>query len=51
MEYRDDRHGPKLLFLAFLVVGVYLAFFNFDIRAAYEYTVAQVGGFFSLFGL
>jgi len=51
MQYSDDRHGPKLFFLAFIVVGVYLAFFNFNIFAAYEYTAAQVGAMFGLVGL
>jgi len=48
MDYRDDRRGSKFIFLAIIIVVLYLAFFNFDVRAAYDYTVFQIGSMFSL---
>jgi hypothetical protein len=47
MRYRDDKQGSKLLFFAIAIIIVYIAFFNFNIPAAYEYTVTSVEGFFN----
>ena len=46
-----DRHGIRWFVLIFIILGVYLAFFNFDVSAAYNYTITQAGGLLNLFGL
>ena len=51
MDYWDDRRGAKWLFLTLVVFGVYLAFFNFDLGAAYNYTLTQAGGLLQFLGL
>ncbi|MBP6860459.1 MAG: hypothetical protein KBC38_02785 [Candidatus Pacebacteria bacterium] len=51
MKYAADKRTSKLAFLAFLVVVVYLAFFRFNIEAAYTHTVAGVSSMLSIFGL
>lgn len=43
MKNASDRRSSKLLLLCFVFVFFYLAFFSFDLGAAYEYTKAQVG--------
>ena len=48
MRYSDDRHGSKFLFLAIVIVVIYLAFFNFDAHSAYEYTLVQLRSLMSL---
>ncbi len=42
MRYHNDKSGSKLLFFAIVVVFVYLAVFNFNIQAAYDFTVQGV---------
>jgi len=50
MRYRDDKRGPKILFLLLIIPIIYLAFFNFDISAALDAILAgQVDFFRTLF--
>ena len=42
MQYMADKQGSKLLFLTIIILFVYLAGFNFDVNAAYQYTVSQM---------
>lgn len=51
MDYRGDRKGSKWLFLAIVIFGVYLAFFNFNVVDAYWYTVEQAGSTLNAMGL
>ena len=44
MRYNNDKQGSKFLFLAIVIIVVYLAVFNFDIKAAYDFTVANMFG-------
>ena len=46
MKYSDDRQGSKLLFLTVVILGVYLAAFNFNVPAAAQYTIQQVQAVF-----
>ncbi|HVM73344.1 MAG TPA: hypothetical protein VMU13_00495 [Candidatus Paceibacterota bacterium] len=46
MQYRNDKQGSKVFFFFLLIVIVYAAFFNFNIPAAYTYTISSVGNFF-----
>ncbi len=41
MRYENDKSGSKFLFIALFIIVLYLAFFNFDLRAAYTFTVAN----------
>ncbi|MFZ1987528.1 MAG: hypothetical protein WAV21_00640 [Minisyncoccia bacterium] len=46
MQYKGDKGGSKFLLIFLIVVGIYLAFFSFDIPRAYEYTYWHVVNFF-----
>ena len=46
MQYKDDKTGSKLLFFAIAFVVIYSAFFNFDLGAAYRFTIQSVHDFF-----
>ncbi|KKW19961.1 MAG: hypothetical protein UY63_C0004G0046 [Parcubacteria group bacterium GW2011_GWA2_51_10] len=48
MKYEEDRRGSKIILILILVVVIYLAFFNFDIRAAFDAAVAADKEFFNL---
>lgn len=39
MRYSEEKHGSKLVFIAIIIVIIYLAFFNFNIEEAYKFTV------------
>ncbi|HEY4527219.1 MAG TPA: hypothetical protein VJK53_05260 [Candidatus Paceibacterota bacterium] len=47
MKYQSDKQGSKFLFLAIVILLVYLAAFNFDLKAAYDFTVAHMFGLFN----
>ena len=49
MQFSHDKHGSKFLFIWLFIVVLYLGMFNFDIVAAYHYTVAGVIDFFKGF--
>ncbi|HEY4487590.1 MAG TPA: hypothetical protein VI483_02390 [Candidatus Paceibacterota bacterium] len=46
MQYSNDKHGSKFLFLIILILFAYLAAFNFDIEAAYLFTAQNMFAFF-----
>jgi hypothetical protein len=46
MKYSDSNNGSKLIFYAIVVILIYLAFFGFNIPAAYRYTVSSVVSIF-----
>lgn len=46
MQYMSDKQGSKLLFLTIIILFVYLAGFNFDLNAAYQYTMNHLTGLF-----
>lgn len=46
MKYSGDKQGSKFVFIAIVILFVYVAAFNFDIGEAYRATVASMGGWF-----
>lgn len=42
MRHRDDKGGSKFYFIAIIIVVFYLACFNFNLSAAYTFTVGGV---------
>jgi len=46
MQYQNDKQGSKFLFLVIVILVVYLAAFNFDIKAAYDFTIENMFGLF-----
>lgn len=50
MKNASDRRSSKLVLIAFVFVFVYLAFFSFDLRDAYDYTLAQLAKMYAALG-
>lgn len=48
MDYYRDRGGSKFIFIALFIMIAYLAFFGFDIKAAYEYFMTSNKWFFDM---
>lgn len=46
MDKNNLGTGQKFVLLLIVVVLIYLAFFQFNIQEAYNYTVQQDSGFF-----
>ena len=46
MDNKPNRNVVTFLLVALFIIGMYLAFFNFNIKQAYDYTVQQVQGTF-----
>ncbi len=42
MRHRAHKRGPKILLLLVCVLGVYLAFFGFNVQRAIEFTAEGV---------
>ncbi len=51
MRHAGDKRTSKLAFLAIAFVFIYLAFFRFDLAAAYAYTVTGARSMLSIFGI
>ncbi len=49
MRHDRDKKGSKLPLLLIFVVFIYLAFFGFDVKKAYKYTVEQNADFIHSF--
>jgi hypothetical protein len=45
MQNQGDRRGNKLVLIFLVVLFIYLAFFGFDAKEAYLYTVNQLATF------
>ena len=50
MQNSGDRGASKLFLLFFIIVLFYLAFFNFDIQKAYDYTFSSDAGLLHAIG-
>ncbi|MBA3789178.1 hypothetical protein H0X32_02150 [Patescibacteria group bacterium] len=50
MQYRSDKNGSKLLLIVLFIIFLYLAFFHFDLQAAYRYTFTQDNELFKALG-
>lgn len=48
MRYAEDKQGSKLLLMLIVALVIYLAFFDFDVRAAYEAAVSADKDFLNL---
>ena len=46
MKYQSDKQGSKFIFIAIVILFVYVAEFNFDIGEAYRFTVDNMFGLF-----
>lgn len=50
MQYHDDKQGSKAVFLIVIIIFIYLAFFDFDVKAALDAAIgAQIDFFRALF--
>lgn len=46
MHFHSDKHGSKFPLLFILVIVIYLAFFDFNVKEAVQYTIKQNKQFF-----